>query len=49
MGERSIKRNAGMTPSMGDKILYNQIDMDEIDGKSSTKIANLINTVFLDP
>ena len=38
-----------MTPSTGAEDLYNQIQIDDMDRKSPTEIANFINTAFLDP
>ena len=38
-----------MTPSTGAKDLYNQLQIDDMDRKSSTDIANFINTASLDP
>ena len=38
-----------MTPSTGAEDLYNQIQIDDVDRKSPTEIANFINTAFLDP
>ena len=38
-----------MTPSAGAEDLFNQIQIDDMDGKSPNEIANFINTAFLDP
>ena len=46
---KEVKQIAGMTPSTGAKDLYNQIQIDDMDRKSPTEIANFINTAFLDP
>ena len=38
-----------MTPSTGAEDLYNQIQIEDMDRKSPTEIANFINTAFLHP
>ena len=46
---KEVKQIAGMAPSTGAEDLYNQIQIDDMDRKSPTEIANFINTAFLDP
>ena len=46
---KEVKQIAGMTPSTGAEDVYNQIQIDDLDRKSPTEIANFINTAFLDP
>ena len=46
---REVKQIAGMTPLTGAEDLFNQIQIDDMDRKSPTEIANFINTAFLDP
>ena len=49
MERSTVKQIAGMTPSTGAEDLYNQIQIEDMDRKSTTEIANFINTAFLDP